>query len=145
MANKFDFFIDIEIGGKPLRLNGDLIEDVATKVKNGFDVKYHADSFDDAFSLGTLDQAKTSIQAALGGVLGIQGSDLDLTSQITNIPFLEKVLAKLATAELRITDLAFNTVAKTFTIGLALDLGSNFTLDPPGLGLRSFGFVLTHT
>src|ERR1700690_728285 len=145
MANTFDFFIDIVIGGKALRLDGNLIEGAVAGVKNGFDVNYHADSFDDAFSLGSLAQAQTAIVGALGGVLGIQVTDLDLTSQISGIPFLQKVVDKLATADVRITDLAFNTTAKTFTIGLGVDLGDSFTLDSPSLAQKSFGFVVSHS
>jgi hypothetical protein len=63
------------------------------------------------------------------------------------------VVTKLeADAELRITDLALSintsTTPKTFafTLGLGIDLGDSFTLGPPyNLGLRSFGFVVSHS
>jgi hypothetical protein len=161
MGTTFDFFITIEINNNTLRLDGNTIAGAVTDVKNavtnGFHVSYKADSFDDAFSLGTLASAQAALDNLITSTLGgdatakvdIQGS---VNSMVTGTP-LASVITKLEQdAELRITDLAFtiNTTTTpktfTFTLGLGIDLGDSFTLGPPyNLGLRSFGFVVTHS
>jgi len=161
MATTFDFFISIEINNKTLRLDGDKIAGAVTDVKNavtnGFHVKYKADSFDDAFSLGTLAGAQVALDSLITSTLGgdaaskvdIQGS---ISGMVAGTP-LASVFTKLEQdAELRITDLEVtintSTTPKTFqfTLGLGIDLGDSFTLGPPfNLGLRSFGFVVSHS
>lgn len=148
--NTFDYFINITIGTlPPLRLDAGLvnqtISNVQSQVKNGFAVHYKADSFDTAFSLGTLANAQILLND-LANQLGIDASAVDV-SQFTGAlqnTVLSSILAKIENIELRITDLEFDTQKKSFTLGLGFDLGTEFKLANPPLGVRSFGFVLTH-
>ena len=152
MANTFNFFINIEIGGNTIRLDGQKIAgavaDVKNAVTNGFHVEYHADSFDDAFSLGTLsDGAKlvSGLAASLDPnfTLDVSGS---ITGMVSGTPLAGVVTAVTNNAELRITDIVIDTGTKTYKFGLGIDLGNSVTLSSPlTLGLRSFGFVVTHT
>jgi hypothetical protein len=166
MANSFDFFVTIDIGGKTIPLTasnvGAAVSDIQNSLTHGFSASYHAADFDSAISLGTLGSAETDLVALVNGMgtsLGFNtsaifgstsGSTTPITDAVKNMVPGSGAFATFVTdvsqVELRVTDLAFNTTAKSFTLGLGFVLGDLLTLTSPiQLGLKSFGFVVTHT
>jgi hypothetical protein len=159
MANSFDFFLNIDIGGQTIPLTasaiGAAVSDVKNSLTNGFSASYHAD-FDTAISLGSLGAAESDL-VALVKSMGLNTNDIFGSSSNTPITDAVKNMVPSSAAfatfvndvsqvELRVTDIAFNTTTKTFKLGLGFVLGSALTLTSPiQLGLTSFGFVVSHT
>ena len=131
--------VTVSIAGHTYTLTGTLGSSVI--------VEYHA-AFEDAISLGSIDQIATKI----GEDLHVPGLGADITTardQLNQLqlPVVGDLVKALTSASIRITDLEINTQTKAYGIGIALD----FTQLPPGtnppelfgITLLSLGFKVT--
>jgi len=107
-------------------------------------VEYHK-PFDQAISIGSI----TSIAGEVGTALGVPQIGTQATSAVNSlsgVPVLGSVVAAIANANIRITDLAINTQTKTYQFGFAFDFtagGSPPTL--AGITLDAFGLLVSYT
>jgi hypothetical protein len=131
--------VTVSIAGHTYTLTGTL--------GNSVIVEYHA-AFEDAISLGSIDQIATTI----GDDLHFPGLGQEITSardqlKTMQLPVVGDLVKALTSASIRITDLEINTQTKAYGIGVALD----FTQLPPGtaapelfgITLLSLGFKVT--
>lgn len=125
-------FITVNIGGTLYTLTG--------TVGSSIVVAYHR-PFAEAANVGTIASIVTDVGTALGSD-SMAADVTDALETIKTVPVLGPVAVKIATANIRITDLEINTATSTYQFGFGLD----FTNDPVKIGnisLDSFGLVVT--
>jgi hypothetical protein len=127
-------FITVDIGGTKYTLEG--------TVGSSIVVAYHR-PFADAANVGTIASIIGDVGTALGST-NLAANVNNALDELKPVPLLGPVVNAIATANIRITDLAINTATKTYQFGFGLD----FTQEVPpiqvgSIALDSFGLVVT--